>query len=68
LLTSQLHRGDRIEANVRGVSFKATITGKRPGLPLAVMPDEPGRYTWRILSPREVVRKLDAQQKLGAQS
>jgi len=64
--TNILHTGDRIEAKVRGVSFTATITGKRPGLPLAVMPDEPSRYTWRTLSPREVVRKFEAQQGLGA--
>ncbi len=60
MLTSQLHIGDRIEANVRGVSFKATITGRPQGL-LAIEPDEPHRYTWRFVTARQVVKKLEAQ-------
>lgn len=66
MLTSQLNIGDRIEANVRGVSFKGTIAGKPPG-PLAINPDEPKRFTWRFVTARQVVRKLEAQQKLEAE-
>jgi len=61
--TDTLQIGDRIEANVRGVSFTATITSMPPGL-LGVEPDEPSRYTWRFVSARQVVRKIEAQQKL----
>lgn len=63
--SSTLHIGDRIEANVRGVSFTATVTGKPPGL-LAIEPEEPQRFTWRFVSPRQVVQKLEVQEKLGA--
>jgi hypothetical protein len=63
--TCHLHIGDRIEANVRGVSFKATIVGTPPGL-LAIDPDQPKRVTHRFVKARQVVRKLEAQQKLGA--
>jgi hypothetical protein len=64
LLTSQLHKGDRIEANVRGVSFIATITSKLPGS-LGIEPDEPKRFSWRFVTPREVVRWLDRQERLA---
>lgn len=62
-----IHIGDRIEVNVRGVSFKAMIVGKPPG-PLAIKPDEPQHYSWRFVTARQVVRKLEAQQKLGKAS
>jgi hypothetical protein len=67
LLSSELHIGDPIEVNIRGVHFKATITGKPPGL-LAIMPEEPQRYTWRFVSARQVVKKLEPQERLGVAS
>jgi hypothetical protein len=65
--TDSLDTGDRIEANVRGVHFKATITGKPPGL-LAIDPDEPKRYSWRFVSARQVVAKVESQERLGVAS
>ena len=67
MLTSQLDIGDRIEANVRGVHFKATITGKPPGL-LAIEPDNVKRYSWRFVTARQVVKKLETQERLEAVS
>lgn len=61
--TRTLNTGDHIEANVRGVHFKATITGKAPGL-LAIAPDEPSRFTWRFVTARQVVKKLETQERL----
>ena len=63
MLTSQLHTGDHIEANVRGVHFEARIVGKPPG-PLAILPKEPQRYSWRFVTARQVVKKLEAQERL----
>ncbi len=69
MLTSQLYIGDRIEANVKGVSFTATIVGRSPdGLFLKIEPDDPKRYTWRFLTARKVVKKLEAQGRLGVAS
>lgn len=62
--TRTLNEGDRIEANVRGVSFTATITSKPPGM-LGIEPDEPKRFSWRFVTPRQVVKKLEAQEMLG---
>ena len=64
--TRTLHTGDHIEANVRGVSFKAIIVGRSPdGLFFKIEPDEPKRYTWRFITARRVVKKLEAQERLG---
>lgn len=62
--TRTLHIGDHIEANIRGVHFKARIVGKPPGL-LAILPKEPQRYSWRFVTARQVVKKLETQERLG---
>jgi hypothetical protein len=62
--TSKLQLGDRVEANIRGISFTGTITSKLPGS-LGIEPDEPKRFSWRFVTPRQVVRRLDRQERLA---
>lgn len=64
MLSSQLRIGDPVEVNVRGVHFEARIAGKPPGL-LAILPKEPQRYSWRFVTARQVVGKLEGQERLG---
>jgi len=64
--TSKLQIGDHIEANVKGVSFKATFVGRRPGGLLRIEPNDPKRYSWRFIKARHAVKKLEVQERLGA--
>lgn len=52
-----IHPGDRIEANVRGVRFTARVLDKDRDL-LKIEPEEKWA-TWRSLSARAVVRKVE---------
>lgn len=60
--TRSLKHGDRIEVDVRGVRFPATVQSKAPGL-IGIEPENRERYTWRFVPPRRVVRKLGTGQE-----
>lgn len=58
-MTRSLKPGDRVECSVRGVTFKATLTIWYPE-GWGIEPDEPRRITYRVVSPRRIVKKLDS--------
>lgn len=61
--TRFLQRGDLIECQVKGVTFKATIEAfGKPGS-LKVKPTEPW-VTWRWVRSRQIVAKLEPQEQL----
>lgn len=60
---AELNPGDLIEANVRGVKFRATVERVNRGL-AKIEPAEPSRYSWRFLGPRQIVRKVGTQERL----
>lgn len=53
---SALRVGDRVEVNVKGRKFGATVT-KLDGPGYVKIDPEPG-YTWLFVAPRCIVRKL----------
>jgi hypothetical protein len=57
---AHVHPGDRIEAKVKDVTFTASVVGKERGL-LKIEPDE-SWVTWRCLTARAVVKRLDPVQ------
>lgn len=62
--TSRLHPGDRLQANVRGLPFTCTLEKKEPTRLLKVQDPDPSWVTYRFLKPRQVVRKLEGQERL----
>lgn len=61
--TSTLTPGDRVEVNIKGIPFTATFKGRsHHGLYLTDEPD-PARITYRLVTSREILRKLDPQEK-----
>lgn len=64
--TSALHPGDRIEANVKGIPFLATFKGKaHHGFYFTDEPD-PQWITYRLLTAREILRKVDPRERAEA--
>lgn len=60
--TRFLQKGDLIECSVKGVTFKATVEAfGKPGT-LKVKPSEPW-VTWRWVRSRQVVQKLESQER-----
>ena len=56
--------GDRVEVDVKGVRFPATVRSKVHGL-VGIEPEEPKRYSWRTVTPRLIVRVLERQGRLA---
>lgn len=60
-----LHPGDHVQVDVRGTVFNATVKSVHPGCSLVgIEPDQPERYTWRSVTARRVVKKLEGQERL----
>jgi len=63
--TSKLQPGDRIEANVRGQRFTATITNRHPHQGFGIEPDDPKHVTYRFVKFSQVAERLDQKERLG---
>jgi hypothetical protein len=61
--TSCLHPGDHIKANVRGQHFEAEVVAKEKRGLVKVEPIEPWP-TWRFLTARQIVGKVERQERL----
>lgn len=61
--SADLHPGDRVEVNVRGRVFRATVRELGDG-GVGIDPEEPKRITHRQVSIRQVTRKLRMQERL----
>lgn len=66
--TRLLNPGDRIEANVRGIPFVATLDCKVHSGLFRIKDPDAERITYRHLTPREILRKLDPQERGGRAS
>jgi hypothetical protein len=62
--TASLRPGDRLEANVRGIPFLATFDCKVHSNLFRVKDPDPARVNTLHLTPREILRKLDPQERL----
>jgi hypothetical protein len=65
--TSRLHPGDVVEARVQGKIFQARVVGAGEGLAVGTIKVAPVEDwpTWRFLRPRQIVRKVELQERLG---
>lgn len=59
-----LRPGDLVEVNVRGLKFEATFV-RVDELDRAVIEPTSSRITYRRVTARQVVRKVETQQRLG---
>ena len=62
--TRSLHPGDLIQCKVRGVSFEAVFNHVDADGSVHI---EPHKHwvTWRRVRPRQIVKKLERQERLG---
>ena len=58
--TSMLVPGDRVECNVLGNVFPATIRDRVPYQGFHVDPDDPKRITYRFVRRANIVKKLES--------
>lgn len=50
--------GDLVQVDVRGTVFTATVRSKQPRN-IGVDPVDPYHFTWRHVSPRQIVKRLE---------
>jgi hypothetical protein len=63
--TRSLHPGDRVEANIRGLIFTAKVIKSADQWGIwRILPDR-HRITYRSVTSRQIVKKLDPQEQLG---
>lgn len=55
---SALHKGDRVEVDVKGTVFTATVEEAKPGAYVKLADPSPRWITWLFVSPRRVKRKV----------
>jgi len=65
--TASLRPGDVVEARVQGKAFFARFVGAGEGLAVGTLKVEPVEDwpTWRFLRPRQIIRKVERQERLG---
>jgi hypothetical protein len=68
--TINLHPGDVVEASVQGRKFLARVVGPGEGLAIGTVKVAPVEDwpTWRFLRPRQIVRKVERQERLGVEA
>lgn len=64
---SEIHVGDPVQVDVRGQKFNAFIKGV-DGRQVSILPFNPQRYSYRTVTARQVVEKLEVQGRLGVAS
>lgn len=62
--TRFLAPGDRIEVNVKGIPFVATFDYKVHSNLFHVKDPDPPRVTYEHVTAREILRKIDPQERL----
>lgn len=61
--TRSLTPGDRVEVNVKGIPFIATFDRKVHSNLFHVKDPDPSRVTYEHVTAREILRKLDPQER-----
>lgn len=63
-----VQRGDTIKCNVRGTTFPATFKGVDDNGLVRIQPLDPKHFTWRRVTARQVVERVEVRQALGVAS